>query len=138
MAGTPGRPAKPRENRIPRAVPGHDLSGVVAIWADRPVAHYFRPLQAIAAMGGVAQAVARLAITKRPGWRMRIENVLRAVGAWDDAHTPSARQRRHHARVSLGLDTVGLGELGIQLTADTLEYTPVAGVWVSVLADSRG
>jgi hypothetical protein len=106
-----------------------------AMWADRPVAHYARYLRGIAAMGAVAQAVARLALTQQWGWRMRIDNALRAVGGWDDGHTPSARQRRHHARVSLARDTAALAGLGIQLDGDTLAYTPVSGVWVSVPPD---
>lgn len=102
------------------------------LWGDRPVAYYAHHLAAISRMGAVAQSVARLALTQQRGWRIGVDRALRAIGAWDDRHTPSARQRRHHARTSLATDAEALAAIGVRLTDDLIEYAPPGDVWVSV------
>ena len=102
------------------------------MWRDRPVAHYARHLAVIGRMGTVGQAVARLAVTQPRGWRIGIDRALAAVGAWDDGHTPSARQRRHHARTALTADAEALAGIGVRLADGQIEYVPPGDVWVSV------
>lgn len=101
------------------------------MWGDRPTAHYAAHLRAIATLSPIGQAVARLALSQRDGWRIGIDGALQAVGAWGDGDGHTAHKARQRARRPLGDDADRLGALGVHV-GRMIEYRRTPDVWVSI------
>lgn len=110
-----------------------------SMWQDRPLAHYRDLLPALGHLTGLSQAIARLCLTQRDGWKIGVAKALAVVGAWadtNDAHSPEARRNRR-LKATLQAEADPLARLGITLDGEVLTYHRPRGAFVEPVRDGK-